>query len=408
MLTINKLNSQPWTHTALEIIDTCNKVNNNLALLNSGVSTRALVIKLCQQLVQIGKYFPKQETYLKTLILDIDEWISRGLDSPFYVDRTLDMFKPVECGEFGVFLFPIKNSSHENRFDIEAFVYYRNEPQLLKSYRYLYDKPVFQGMELLIGTNGIWNNNIFTLFPEQLVVRKLNDQKKFAFFFINKYLDIFFNISKPLSKVAIENNLLVWQASKNEIYDARSIFSFVHDHFHFIGSLPFDQFYKEKGSLLSSCFEEIRVDALTFVELRRIGGKTNHLASEIILIERLLRYAYTDKPNESFDCLTNLFFFSYLLKAEAIYFNNGKITLNMGKITHALIELNQEIDRLEQEMICDSTEAMELMIKTWLENHIVINIDGSISSSLFRDWLIRAGSLHNIPHQINIEREVVI
>ncbi|CAM4433855.1 DUF6421 family protein [Paenibacillus tarimensis] len=390
----------PWFHTAQRVTELCNELRKvqrgDGAVSHAGDAAGALVIRLVEEIRRLGDWFSPD--YVDALEDDLLRWQNEGLGEPDF-SASFSKFTPEANGQFNFFLFPIYDLTYRTKdVFLEACFVYRNENEEIGRLRNLYPLAVFQGAELLLATEGLTKNNIFTLFPENIAVRSIGDQKKFAYFFISTYLKIFNTYTKPLGKELLETNFHVLHASEDEIYDARCAFSYTHDHYHYAGKLPFNEFYKKKTTLLGSFFEETRVEALTYVELVRRNNIQCTMASELVLLERLFRYCYTNEPQESFDTLTNYFFLHYLVKGGALHLSGMKFSFDLPKVRQCFEKLSAEMDEVETCMLCSSAQSFEDIIIDWAKPYVEFDENGRVKRTLFAEWLKQKGTAWGLGH----------
>ncbi|MBO8162790.1 MAG: hypothetical protein H0Z34_03595 [Brevibacillus sp.] len=403
--TAQTIESQPWFASMRTIVQTCNELRNMQAEhggFNSSDIGRGLagIERLLAALQEVEPYFASP--YLRALRADLDGWVRGGLSNRPKFDQSLEAYQQTENHSFGFGLFPIRDVTRKtSSVRLEAFVYYRNEHPLLDEFRRQYRDQRYQAAELLLASEGIADNNVFTLFPEAVSVNRVADQKQFALFFHNKYLDIFFQITKPLGRFLIRQPLAVWEASPDQIYDARTISSYLHDLYHYSGPLPLDQFLRVKSSMLASCLEEIRVDTHVYLLLSERKEELCHLAAEILLLDRVYRYSFTDEPAESFDCLTNYFFFSYLLTHGGVRFTDKQLTYEPLSIKQNLSRLAGQLEELEKRLLCTPVGHCDRLISEWLGSYLTMEMSKQARRTLFADWLIRQGTRRGIPRTIS-------
>lgn len=389
----------PWYRHIATIIDACNELRelqDSFGAIKDAGAAKPYMLALVESLSHlISESDTFHIPYLHALIHDIEKW-SLNPEKKHDFSESFAVYSREDNCSFGLLLFPLYDLTYRTKnVRLEACLFYRNENAVVDRLRLKYPT-VFQGVEMLAATDGLLQNNIFTLFPENIMLSELMDQKKFAYFFINRYSRIFFNITKPLGQIAVLSELTVFEASENEIYDARSSFSYIHDFYHYSGILPFNHFYQLKTTLLGSFFEEVRVDVITYLELIKQEELQCQMAAELILLERLVRYCYTNEPHESFDTLTNYFLFSYLLEEGAIDMVNLKIRFNFANLRVAMEKLALDIDRVERKMLCAPTHTFEMLVKEWAGEHLHMDDNGKVCRTLYADWL-RSQAYPHIP-----------
>lgn|GEM_PF-5132744 len=400
----NHLKNSWWYTEMLAIVETCNRIRN-LQLVDGSIQGDNQTVRddlqlLIQKIQVVQSLF--DERYVQELIADLENWMSAGLHTTPRFENSYRYFSPGENNSLGLLLFPIYDLSYRGRsVKLEVCLYYRNEPRNVTESRPNYPYAIFQSCELLMATDGLTLQNVFTLFPENIAVDKIADQRKFAFFFITNYLKVFQHITKPLGGFLIANDFDIFQADPNEIYDARCAFSFVHDHNHYVGALPFDSFYEYKTTLLGSFFEEMRVEAITFNNLRSSNDRFFLMAAELILAERTYRYTYTNDPWESFDTLTNYFFLNYFIQNNAIQIRQMKLYYNLCEIEKCMKTIEEDSHRLELSLLGSSGKSFEKKIIEWAKPYLPFNQEGrKVERSLFADWLKKQGEALNIPKTI--------
>ncbi|UFJ42470.1 DUF6421 family protein [Brevibacillus humidisoli] len=398
------LEAQPWYEPVRTIVELCNQLRAK-QLEHGGFSPDDTIAaseeltNVSNALQQLAETFPSP--YLDAVRDDLHAWMRQGLSTRPLFDHSLRAFKRAENHSFGFALFPIKDLTQQTEsIRLEAFVYYRNELPLLEQMRRQYRDQSYQAVELLLATDGLTDNNVLNLFPEAISVDMMADQQQFALFFHNKYLEIFYEITKPLGAFLVSDPLAVWQASPDQIYDARTIYSYLHDLYHYSGTLPFDEFWQEKSSTLGSCFEEIRVDTLTYLTLSAREEEPCRLAAELFLLDRIYRYSYTDEPTDSFDCLTNYFFLAYLLAHGGARFENKQLAYDHQAVRQSLSRLARELGQLENKLLHSPADCFDEIIAGWLSQYVVMSGPGLLERTVFADWLIGQGEKRGIPRTI--------
>lgn len=389
-----------WYTEVLALVDTCNRIRKKQLVegsIHEDDQSSKDVRLLIEKLHTVKRLFDGR--YIQALISDLENWMEVGLHTVPRFDNSYSQFSPVENHNLGLLLFPIYDLSYrEKSVKLEVCLYYRNEPQNVTESREKYPYAIFQGCELLMATGGLTSRNVFTLFPENIAVTTIDDQRKFAFFFITNYLKVFQRITKPLGQFLISNDFDIFQASEDELYDARCAFSFVHDHNHYVGALPFDSFYDYKTTLLGSFFEEMRVEAITFNHLRSSSDRFFLMAAELILAERTYRYTYTNEPWESFDTLTNYFFLNYFLQNGAVEIQQMKLYYDLSAIEKCMNVIAEDSHRLELSLLGSSGKTFEKRIIEWAKAYLPFDHKGrKVERSLFADWFKNQGEALGIP-----------
>ncbi|MBU8772102.1 DUF6421 family protein [Cytobacillus oceanisediminis] len=397
------LSQYTWHKDVTNIIQSVNTIRKKQRKDGSTLDIKrssAEIEKVIKRLHSIKKHFNPE--YINAVIVDLRKWIEKGLDTVPDFSSSFNKYSQETNKSFGLILFPIYDLTYLTKdIFLEVCVYYRNEPPIIDYLRENMDHKVFQGTELLMATDGITHNNVFTLFPENIAIEKLKDQKKFAFFFISNYLKIFKNITKPLGSFAVSTPLNIFNATDEEVYNSRCVFSFVHDFYHYKGILPFNEFYSDKTTLFGSAFEEIRVEAQTYLKLISFNNNMTKMASELLLLERVYRYAYTNNPGESFDTLTNYYFFKFFLKSGAITLDQMSISFDFDKVKSSFVSIVSELDQLEKKILCSPGEQFQGIIKNWLKNYLIFEKDDKeVKPILFAEWLIERGQSLGIPRSI--------
>ncbi|MBH0358280.1 DUF6421 family protein [Bacillus toyonensis] len=396
---MNNLKNLLWYNSAEELVLEVEKLRvnqNSLGQINKEDSyCEEIIERIILILEKLKIHF--DEGLVKAIIKDLIEWKESGINNTPKFDFTFGKYNKIENKEFGMFFFPVKKNKIIN---FEVCFYYRNEPEAITHLREELPFDTFMGVELILGTKGILEANVFSFFPEAIVTNSSIEQDKFSLFFINKYLQVFHQITKPIGEEVLKTPLSIFKANHNDIYTARMLLSYLHDYYHYKGVLPLNVFFKEKSSLLGSSFEEVRVDISAYLYLLNKDSYIDKLAKEIFLVERLLRYSYADDPEKSFDCLTNYILFEYLLKARAITFKDFKIELNFMKIKENLIILLDDITDLEIRILNSPKDTVPDVIKEWFSVNFDFYRNSEIVPTVFAKWIIEFGMGLNIPRNI--------
>jgi hypothetical protein len=170
-------------------------------------------------------------------------------------------------------------------------------------------------------TAGFGSETFVGLFPEHFVGHVPQAEEP-AFYFMDKFVDRVQRVTLPLIRTMWrrEDFAALLAAPVAEIRTACAIWTWLHEGFHKTGPLPLPEYLGDKSSLTAAAFEETRVDLLALELLRGLAGElpVAGLTFDLILAERLIRYAALYDPASSFDARGSVAMFAGLCRAGAV------------------------------------------------------------------------------------------
>ncbi|MGM1062237.1 DUF6421 family protein [Saccharothrix sp. Mg75] len=286
---------------------------------------------------------------------DTRAWLDAGLGTVPLFDRVRDAVVPAPDGALGVFIGPLlmTNSEPPVRRGFEAFAVRRQEPEALAlmSQRFPHPKNICQSVQLLVGSDGISRGNCIVFFPENIPAAVKPDKQEFAMFFFNKFRRIYQAFSVPAARALLTADSLPMVSgalTPEEVYEARSLWGYLHDYFHHQGLKPFDEHIQVKINWFVGLLEEIKVDSQSLLTCAEGGVPFGDAVIEMILLERLFRYPLDPKAERVFDSGTGVLLYSWLSEHGAITpAGDGKLRMSMPDVYAALRALVDAIESIE-------------------------------------------------------------
>lgn len=212
-----------------------------------------------------------------------------------------------------------------------------------------YRTPVLP-VSIASSSKGFSEKSVVALFPENHI-DKLHLNSDYIFYFINKFVDRFFKITRKMIVNFVEGNTFesVYTASKSEIQYASACWVRMHEYYHRTGHLPLQKYLKLKSFKPLAGLEELRVDInsiLTCLSDSDIPNYKSKFISEFILAERLLRYSIEGIPNPNYDAIASQMLFNYLVEHKGIIIRGVKIHIssNIYDILHKFLDRLNKIE----------------------------------------------------------------
>ncbi|MGG2088404.1 DUF6421 family protein [Priestia aryabhattai] len=284
---------------------------------------------------------------------DVCDWIERGLDEVPYFDQTLIAYSPPANGEATFFLGPIvtPNGPTKRGFYLEAFIAVRDEPEIMKSIEadLPHPKNGCQSLKLLAGTQGFMEGKCIVFFPENVKTKEKITSQNFAIFFFNKFHSIYNDDTlKRAYSIFPDFNFKSRAMNREDTYQARVIWGYLHDYYHHCGNKPFDQHIQAKMNFFAGILEEVKVDCQTVLTLHKRKYPFWEEITEFVLFERLLRYPSQHNAPRNFDSGTGFFLFSWLVaNGRSISRKGERACLDLDMCLKELDLLVKEIEELE-------------------------------------------------------------
>ena len=150
-------------------------------------------------------------------------------------------------------------------------------------------------INVLVSTDGFLSKYA-TLFPENFVTQsppKIGDE---VYYFINKFVKRFKDVTIPFlktGKINLHPFEKILDLTFEQINTLSASWVTMHEYFHTKGALPIPTSLDAKSSRSSAALEELRVDLLVIVaanELTKIDAVFGEQLAQFVLAERLLRY----------------------------------------------------------------------------------------------------------------------
>ncbi|GAB1670952.1 DUF6421 family protein [Mannheimia haemolytica] len=259
--------------------------------------------------------------YILSLEEDVDSIIKSNLEDINFNNSVLRLKVAKQASHF-LFFGPLRLANANRKgWKFEFFISQREEP-FSNMFSYMYEeyphpKNICQSSKLICSSQGISDGNNIVFFPENVKSNISFDKQNCAVFFFDKFYRIYNEITVPLiTKLGLSNYLLHSQfLTKQENYEARCVWGYLHDYYHHKGSLPFDENISLKTNWYVGVLEEIKVDMQTLITLKHDKRIPYSDATyEFVLFDRFFRYTQELNPNSNFDSATSFFLITYLHK----------------------------------------------------------------------------------------------
>lgn len=296
------------------------------------------------------------------MIDDIEEWLQNGLDQiPKFRRTATNLLIAEHPIRHLVFIGPYRtaNSGAHRGFRFEFFHAIIEENNLIAKYKKIIPHPCDKTVpvRLKAGTPRLMEGNNIVFFPESITLGYTNKFQNFALFFFDKFRRIYYGTTLPIVNKTLGNQDIIptgnqrpsSQMNVEEMYNARCLWGYLHDLFHFKGPRPFGKEINLKTRWSLGLLEEIKVDCQTAIYLH--DHPTTEYAKEIfefILFERLFRYPSEADAENNFDAGTGVFLFNYLNKGGVFTFFEGEYLIDNIKLLTKMRELTDEILLLEE------------------------------------------------------------
>jgi hypothetical protein len=180
-------------------------------------------------------------------------------------------------------------------------------------------------------TDGFASRVVVALFPENHVdgIQRGDDR---IFYFIDKFIHRHKTITRPLIDAIVAPGDLraVRAASDADIEQASSWWVWLHEYHHRQGDMPIPAYLPVKSLKPLAGLEELRVDVsglLVCLNDDDLPPRQARLTYELVLAERLLRYAVEGIPKPNYDAVASQLLFNYLLEAGGLVVRDGVIHL---------------------------------------------------------------------------------
>lgn len=194
------------------------------------------------------------------------------------------------------------------------------------------------------------------LFPENFRALRPFTEQFSVFYFLNVFVRRFEEYGRPVLEQYVSDKAF-WRLkrlSKRELLRSFATWHYLHEYFHSTGDLPLAENLKVKSTKNTSAIEESRVDVLAVLECMesaRNGYYDAYFYAELILFERLLRYATHSDPVANYDTRSSLILFNFLEQNQAIRVNGEfRLSLERSNLRTMLMTYIDEIARIESEI----------------------------------------------------------
>ncbi|MCO6525801.1 DUF6421 family protein [Snodgrassella sp.] len=345
-----------------QIIIKCVNLTNELQILqdlsgiivgNNKQKAIQLLTDLLVELKQLGRKYISNE-YLSALELDINNYINSGC-TDINFDNSVEHLDIPKQSAYFLFFGPLRLANAKRKgWKFEFFISLREEP-ISDSFNYMYrkyphPKNICQSSKLIYGSNDILDSNNIVFFPENVKSNIMFNKQKCAVFFFDKFYRIYNNITIPLLfKIGLNEDIKYSRnLSKEDNYNARCVWGYLHDYYHHQGSLPFDENIKIKTNWYVGVLEEIKVDLQTLSTLALDKNLPyNKETYEFVLFDRIFRYTQEVNPYNNFDSATSFFLICYFYKNNVIKLKDNRISVEYKNIQENINHLISDIIHIE-------------------------------------------------------------
>jgi len=284
---------------------------------------------------------------------DIKDWLARGLSEAPAFDNSIKAYVTPEDGGLSFFIgaYSCTNGEAPIGFFMECFLAERKEPEGLSKLLDEYPNPHYytQIGRMLIASDGLARGNCISFFPENIATKEKVQGQKFAFFFLNKSQQIYYESTLPLVKsVFPELQPVTATLSAKDSYESLGLWSYLHEYYHNSGPRPLNDNLRAKMNFFAGVLEEIKVDSQTILLCLQNENPFAREVMEFILFERIFRYARQPDPTNNFDSATGFYMYEWLFRnGYGIRISDNRLSLDFAKITEGLIVLTESILALE-------------------------------------------------------------
>ncbi|MEW9513667.1 DUF6421 family protein [Streptomyces bacillaris] len=216
-------------------------------------------------------------------------------------------------------------------------------------------------------TVGFDSRVVVALFPENHLDGVQNPDDE-IFYFIDKFVERHLRLTRPLIDAVMTEDafLALRTADETDVERASSWWVRLHEYHHRQGDMPIPQYLPAKRLKPLAGLEELRTDVssmLVCLDDEELPTREARFAYEYMLAERLLRYSVEGVPRPNYDAVASQLFFTYLLKADGIRLEAGRVRL-MPWLPEVLRDFLGEIESIEKFI---HTEPVEVVQKRLLE-----------------------------------------
>jgi hypothetical protein len=245
------------------------------------------------------------------------------------------------------FFFSVFDSPYFPELGVEACFYDALEVNGVLREKY---ETNVMAVNIKMASQGFHSRPVVALFPENHVDKvQLSDDR--IFYFINKFTDRFFKITRLMIGAITADGVFDRLSAANhaEIEQAATFWVWLHEFHHRQGFLPLPKYLKLKSLKPLAGLEELRVDVsamLTCLDDSDFPREQAEFVFKFILAERLLRYSVEGIPKPNYDAIASQLLFNYLLENEALHISGIRIHLT-DKLTPVLRQFLATIREIE-------------------------------------------------------------
>jgi hypothetical protein len=298
-----------------------------------------------------------------TIADDLDRWADDPAAPDFEASR--EAIRPPGHGRCGVYVGPVfLPNSGSRAANLEAFLVLHDEPPAFDELRprFPYDQPTCQPVRLLAGTPGVAAHNNVVFFPENIPAASRCTRQRFAWFFFSKHTSIWprtlglveraTGAPAGTSPFAGEDGLPLASAGlgAEDVYAARSVWGYLHDHFHQTGLRPLHEHLAMKTTWASGAVEELRVDTRSAVACVDEPVPHGAVVHEYVLLERMFRYPAEPDAPQNADAASGVAMAGWLAREGALSWReDGTVALGTrAEVVDGLRSLAGRLDTVER------------------------------------------------------------
>ncbi|MFH8724888.1 DUF6421 family protein [Streptomyces termitum] len=323
---------------------------------------REAVDTLCEAVGRMSGLMP--DAQIAATVADLRTWRDAGCEGVPHFDATRATVPAPADGEAAAYVGPVTlPNSDRHEVHIEAFSVVRQDPDCTPYLQSAYPHPkaVFQSTRLLAASRGLREGNCVVFFPENIPSATRCTDQDFAWFFFDRHTGIYAQtlaiterLCGPGSPFAGEAELVSAGVDPEDVYQARCVWGYLHDHFHHTGPRPLDQHLAIKTTWRPGLLEELKVDMKSAVACFEDEVPYGPIVFEYVILERLFRYPAQPEPLRNFDAGTG-FALGTWLAAHGLFTRDARGRRALGSkadivaSVRELIGLIEDIERTEDD-----------------------------------------------------------
>lgn len=312
-----------------------------------------------QNIEKIISEYPHDEEYLRTVILDLQNWEKEGFTEPDFIE-SVKKFNPAANRINGLkhlVIFPMNTQNGNPSKSFEAVKVEKMWPNFIQEVEQIYPNKLFLSLKLEDYTEG-YNTHSAVLFPETV---SMSETPEFTWgaIFQNREAARF----RKVVKEAIKITSLTIPDDAQQLLDKQKtaentfiLWDLIHDRTHMSGDLPFDPFMiRQRMPYFLYGLEELRCDLTAFRECMKLAQnqtlskETRYYAQLVqyaVIFDRIFRFACTGKRYRNYDAFAGQLLFAWLHKNNILNWTDNKLSIDWERLPFIVSELGDDIDKL--------------------------------------------------------------